>query len=274
MKINLNSTSISYPLETSAQGEVGIPVYIQDQTAGILDLPFIRHIGSVSLAADTVVDSRYITLTPGHGLTTGNSFNDVMELSDPLVGSHFMQSHVVSIAGDVVFLDSPVNRVYPAATGSVTHSTASMNVDGSSTPVVFAVKPDGVQKGDLVRMILDLRDNTAMDFESFGGISALTNGCVIRINNGDGTYRHLNNFKSNGDIIEQAFDHSFLTNNGGSGRGFTARLTWGGPSKHGVVIRLNSARGESLEFVVQDNLTGLTQMHWSCQGHELQNVVT
>jgi len=146
-----------------------------------------------------------------------------------------------------------------------------MNVDGSVTPVVFSVLPFSAQSGDMVRMIVEMRDTSPMDFETYGGLPALTNGCVIRVKNGDGTYRNLYNFKSNGDIIEQCFDHDFFLNNGGNVRGFTARLTWGGTSKHGVVIRLDGSLGEALEFIVQDDLSELTRMHWTAQGSEIQN---
>lgn len=255
--------------ETSDRGGTGQAVFIQDQTTGVLDVPFLDNLSTPTLAADTVVNSRDITLSPGHGLTA--THGHIVELADPTNGSFFMQSGISGVSGDVITLDTPVNRIYLASNALVSHSFSNMNVDGSVTPVVYSILPFEAQRGDMVRMVIDMRDNDPMDHETFGGIAALTNGCVIRVNNGDDTYRNLYNFKTNGDIIGRAFDHDFFLNNGGNIRGFNARLTWGGQSKHGVVIRLDGSLGESIEFVIQDDLTELTHMHWNCQGSEIQD---
>ena len=123
----------------------------------------------------------------------------------------------------------------------------------------------------MVRIILEIRDDSDMDFTTFGGIAPLLNGCVLRVKNPDGSFKNLFNFKDNGDIIKQGFDHSFLPNNGQGDRGFTARITWGGQSKHGVVIRLEGSLGEELQLVIQDDLRGLSRFHLTAQGHEIQN---
>ena len=267
------SIGITSPLETTARGGTGIPVFVQDQTTGVLDLPFLQDLGAITLAADTVVGSRNITLTAGHGLTTGANARDIIELADSVNGSHFMQTELVTVTGDVILLDSPVNRIYTAASDLVGVSKRQMNVDGSTTPQIFDISPLPQQSGDITRIICELRDTVAMDFETFGGIPALTNGLVLRVNNGDGTYRHIANFKSNGSIIQMCFDHSFATNNGGGTRAFTARLSFAGQEKHGVAVRLDGAvgTGERLELIVQDDLTGLTRMQWMAQGSEVQN---
>jgi hypothetical protein len=261
------------PIEVSARGGRSVAVTLQDQTTGVLDLPFLQAGSAITLAADTVVDDNDITLTAGHGLTTVANAGDVIELADNVNGSFFMQCEIVTVVGDVVTLDCPVNRIYTVAGSTVSHSIKGMNVLGSiASPEIFSVEPLVNQSGDMTRIICEIRDNTGMDFETFGGLTALTNGVVIRVNNGDGTFRNLYNFKSNGDIILQSFDHDFATNIGGGTRGFTARITWAGQTKHGVAIRLDGAvgTGEKLEIVIQDDLTGLTRMHWVAQGSELQ----
>ena len=259
------------PYELTDRGGEGVAVFVQDQTTGVLDVPFLEAQSAISLALDTVVDSRNITLTAGHGLTTATDAGGVIEIADSSNGSWFIQAEIVTVTGDVVLLDSPVNRIFTTAGSILQHSHKDMNVDGSVTPVVFSILPFGLQSGDMVRTIVEMRSSAAMDFEKFGSLPALTNGVVMRVNNGDGTYRHLYNFKSNGDIIEYCFDHSFQVNNANNVRGFTARLTWGGQGKHGVVIRLDGALGEALEIIVQDDLTGLDRMHWTCQGSEIQD---
>lgn len=258
---------LPFPVETSDRGGIGVPIYIQDQTTGPLDLLFLREINATTLAANTVVGSRTLTLSPGHGAVIGNT----LELADNTVGAYFMQSVITNVVANTITLSSPINRVYTTSNTSVVVSSANMNVNGSVTPVIFSVNPLPVQSGDMVRVIVSMTDNTGMDFSTFGGISGgLANGVVLRVNNGDGTYRNLANFKTNGDIELYSYDARYFENIGGATRGFSARMTWGGQDKHGVVIRLDGALGEKLEIIVQDDLTSLINMRWIAQGSELQ----
>lgn len=264
-------TRFSDSFETSDRGNTALKTFVQDQTSPVLTVPFLLGRAALTLALDTVLESRTITLTAGHGVVDG----EIIELADTSV-MRFMQAQVIvgGVAGDVITLDQPVNRVYTVAGSVVQASSNDILVDGSGAPVIFSVLPLPNQVGDMVRIILEMRgtNNGAMDFTTFGSAAALLNGCVLRIKNSDGTFTNLFNFKSNSDFIEQAFDHDFLEPKGGNTKtGFVTRLTWGGQSKHGVVIRLDGSIGEELQLVVQDDLTvGNTRLHLTAQGHELQ----
>ena len=256
------------PVEQSNRGNYGASVYVQDQTTGVLDLYFLKQINETTLAVEPTIDDHSITLATGHGAVIGNT----VELADSREGSIFMQALVLSVAGDVVTIDTPVNYTYRADRTKVLISTRKMNVNASvASPQIFSLKPLPNQSGDIVRLICTMTDNVDMDFETFGGLPKLTNGVVIRINSGDGTYRNIANFKSNGDIALYSFDTAYETNKAGGVRGFTARMTWGGQSKHGVVVRVDGSKGESLEAYIQDDLTGLLSMFWIGQGSEIQN---
>ena len=257
--------------EKTARGGIGLGVFVQDQTTGLLDVPFVSEMLTPSLAVDTVVDSRNITLTAGHGLTTANNAGDHIEITSTINGSYFWSGDILTVTGDVLLLDSPINRIFTTTNSTMSHGVHQMNLDGSVTPIVFRVAPTPLQSGDITRIIVEIRDDADMDFETFGGLPKLTNGLVVRVNNGDGTYRNIWNFKSNGEIILQAFDHEFAVNKGGGTRGFSSRLTFAGQSKHGVTVRLDGALGEALEIIIQDDLTGLTGITWVAQGSELQD---
>lgn len=256
----------SLPVEISSRGGVGVAVYVQDQITPPLDLPFLRELGTATLASNATVGTRTVTLAAGHGFVAGN----VIEFADTANGSLFMQARVLSVASDTLTLDSLINRTYTVGNTYVVRSSRSMNVDGSTTPVVFKVEPLPDQSGDIVQLIIAITDNAAMDFETFGGIPALTRGVMLRVNYGDGTFKNIANFKTNGDIERFSFDSKYFINNGGGIRGFTGRMTFGGQDKHGVVIRLDGALNEALEVVVQDNLTGIISMSWLAQGSEIQ----
>lgn len=267
--MQMNFINKNLPTETSNRNSRGLSVFVQDQTTRSLSVPFLKERSSTTLASDTVADgiNRDVELSPGHGALVG----DILELADTSTGSLFMQSQITAVNVNTITLDQPINRVYTAAGSVVVLSNDDMNVNGLVTPQVFSILPLPNQAGDMVRIIFEMRDDADMDFTTFGGLASLANGCVLRVNNGDGTYRNLFNIKNNGDIIEQCFDYSFLQpKQGGTIKGFSARLTWGGQSKHGVVIRLDGTKGEALEVVVQDDLTGLTRFHVTAQGHELQ----
>ena len=259
------------PLEVSGRGSIGVPVYVQDQTSPVITTPFLQDRSNSTLAVDAVVGSNDITLTTGHGTVVGEEIEIALDGS-----SLYMQSEVLAVNVDVVTLDSPVNYPYPANGTTVVRSTKSMLVNGSIiAPQIFSVLPLASQSGDMVRIILEIRGQPgqSMDFTTFGSDPALLNGCVLRVNNGDGTYKNLFNFKSNSDFLEQGYDYSFLEPKGGNSiTGFTSRVTWGGQSKHGVVIRLDGSLGESIEVVIQDDLAsgGNTRFHLTAQGHELQ----
>lgn len=261
-----NGVKILDPLETTSRGGTGIPVFLQDQTTGPLDLLFLDQVVTPTLSADTVVGNYTVDVVDATSLAVGQT----VEIADTTNGSYFYQGTILSIATLTLTLDSPINRIYTTAAHTMVASVSDMAVNGSVTPVVFAIEPLPAQSGDITRVIVEILDDADMDFETFGGLTALTNGLVMRVNNGDGTYRNLWNFKSNGDITLQAFDYKFETNNGGGVRSFASRMTWAGQSKHGVAVRLDGALGEKLEIIVQDDLTGLSSMRWVGQGSELQ----
>lgn len=258
---------VNMPVETSARGDVGLAVNIQDQTTPVLSVPFLRERTGAVLSANLNVGDRIVNLVAGHGAVVG----DIIELG--VTGSQFfLQSRVLAVNTNALTIDQPVNYPYTTVDTTVILSTDNMLVDGSSTPVIFSIKPSPGQLGDVVRMISKIISSSAMDFETFGSGPALTNGCVLRVLNGDGNYTNIFNFKTNADLITQGFDHSFLENIGQNNRAFTNRITWGGQNKHGVVIRLDGDLGEELQIVIQDNLTtsGNTQFTMRIQGHTTQ----
>lgn len=265
----LTVTEQRVPVEVSNRDDIGVAVFISDQTTNTLSVPLLQDRAVLTLASTAAVGLNVIEVETGHGVVAG----EVIELAKA-DGSLFMQSEVVSVVTNTITLDSPLNTNYVVA-DDVLVSSKNLLVDGSVTPQVFSVLPLSGQAGDIVRIIVEIRGapNLAMDFTSFGSDNALTNGVVVRVNNGDGTYKNLFNFKSNSDVIQQGFDHEFLDPKGGNlVVGFTARVTWGGPSKHGVVIRLEGSLGQALELVVQDDLsaTNNTRFNVIAQGHELQ----
>jgi hypothetical protein len=264
-------TSDVVPVEVSNRGSRGVPMFILDQTTPPLSIPLLKSRTLTTLSANANKGDTVVNLTAGHNAEVG----DILELASATVENVFIQTAVTSLNVNALTIDQPLNVDY--LTSDIAQiSTRNMLANASlATPEIFTILPLPTQQGDIVRLTLDLRGSTDMDFGTFGSDDALANGCVVRIKQSDGNFRNLFNFKTNGDFIRQCFDHNFLLPRavGNTIKGFTARLTWGGQSKHGVVIRLNGALDEELQVLVQDDLvTGSsnTVFAMTAQGHEIQ----
>lgn len=269
MKLTRNELlgALTELIETSERGDKGLAVNIQDQTSPALDLFFLQELNQTTIAEDTVLESYTFTATAGHGISIGNK----IEISD---GPDFMQATVLSLVGDVISLDTPINRVYAAGSQLIV-SNPDLRVDGSVTPKVFAIKPSVGQKGDITRIIIGIQSSSNMDFSTFGSLPELTKGCLLRVKKPDGEFINLFNWKSNGGFALRSFDSDFQSKFAGGLFSFIARSTYAGQDKRGVTIRLDGGdgltQGNELQIVVQDDLsTGLTSFIAVAQGHELE----
>jgi len=268
-RVNIKQSSVQLgrvPIETSARGDVAIPVFVQDQTTQSLDLLFTQDVDTSELDVDTVKDSRFFDVVAGEGVKF--SINDIIEIGS---GSQFIQARVKAIIVDSIEIFSPMNSVYPAGT-TIVIKNDNLRVDGSTIPQIFEISPEISQIGDITRLILRMEGTAPMDSGTFGTLPAVTNGVVLRRKKPDGDFNNLLNFKTNGDFVAHCFDHNFLPNNGQGIRLLVARLSYGGQERHGVVQRLDGTLLEELQVVIQDDLTGATFTNFTlfAQGHEVQ----
>lgn len=249
--------------ETSDRGNTAVKTFIQDQTSQSLDLPFTQDVVTTTLDGSPTRGSRFFDVVSAASIAAGH----IIEIGD---ASAFIQARVLGIVSNTLEIDSPMTRAF-AGGSNVVVKTDNLLVDGSVTPQVFAVSPEPPQNGDITRVIVRMEASTVMDSGTFGPVPALTNGCVVRVKLQNGDFRNIINFKSNGEFISHCFDNEFLPNNGNNIRLVTERLTWAGQSKHGVTQRVDGARGEELQIVIQDDLTDLTFLTFSIanQGHEV-----
>lgn len=247
----------------------GLDVNIQDQSTRVINLRLSEEIQLFTLAVSGSVDDTTITITSGAEPTNGN----LVCLKE---GDNFYQGRILSHAANGanwdVALDSPLDFAFTTA-GGCSERNDNMAVDGSVTPRVFSISPAGLTAGtqwDVVRILGTMLDATVMDDGTFGGLAALTKGVLFRIRNSH--TQNLFNVKSNGEWKLEAFDVSYADKPpAGTNYGFAVRRTYGGQSKAGVVLRLSEATSDSLEMVIQDNLTGLNEFFVCVQGHVTDN---
>jgi hypothetical protein len=244
----------------------GLDVNLQDQHTEVLDLYLMDPTGSASFVSNRSLDDKNFVIS-GDMPATGNTLC-VKE------NSAFYQATILSFASTGanwdVTVDTPLDYAY--TTGALLHyGPKNMVVDGSSTPREFIVSPSGLASGiewDITNIYFHLLDQTAMDDEKFGGIDKLTNGVVLRAENG--TTKNIYNIKSNGEFSVRN-EHLTYSDKAPAGYfGLTTDRHFGGQSNNGVTIRLAANSNDTLKIIIQDNLTGLDEFHAIVQGHVVE----
>ena len=107
-------------------------------------------------------------------------------------------------------------------------------VDGSTT-VICSIFPPPEEVWHIERIILSILDATAMDDSKFGGITALTNGVVVRENLSTG-YHTLTDWKTNSDMIEDYYDLNYSTKVSSGQFGLRGRWTF---ANSGAIVKLD-----------------------------------
>lgn len=216
---------------------------------------------TAKLAEITVVDNYTVTLEPGHGF----NISDLFALVTQPDGPELFLGRVLLITVNTVTLDTPINFPFIPEYTLVLRSTGDMNIDGSSTPVIFGITNINTVSVKIIRLIFHMTDATAMDDGRFGGLPALTRGIVFRKRQANGNYTNYWNVKSNGRFAELTFSTRYADRAPAGVYGFTSRLAYGGEDKHGVPIVLR--QNEALQLIIQDDLTGLLSFTATAQGH-------
>jgi len=255
------ATAYGREIWAPSEANGAIPVNIQDQHSRAFDLYFQQKVGSpTSLIADAVKDEYSLQATTGHGLLAGDGF----VLQDPAAQRGFT-GEVVSVAGDnTVNLDRPLTFNFPAASTVVQETTKDMNVNGAVTRQTFSIGSPLTAQLDVTRFLLQMTTTDPPEFNEFGDQTALTAGVQMRIING--VTRNLWNAKSNAELANLMYDlNVYDAEKAFNVNGIAGRMTYAGQHKHGVTLRI--AGGESIEVIIQDNLSALLSFRIIACGH-------
>lgn len=246
-------------------GGQALDVLPQDQTTPAVIAKFNQIQAASTLAVATAIDDRTIEVVDATGFQVGH----YIVMYDTTIDRYFL-AYILSIAVNVITVDTPLDAAFPigAIVGS---SITNMNVNGSVTPQVFGLRGSPVENPlnitfDITRIIFHCQTASAVDLSKFGDIvDGLTNGLILRRRNQE--YNNIFNVKTNGDIAGIMYDFTATQSaNPQQGQdGFYARLTFASQGKLGVAIRLEE--GTDLEFIVQDDLTGITLLEVVAEGH-------
>ena len=248
-----------------------VDVKLSDQTSPPVEFFFIKSLGQTTLATETAFDDQTLDLTDATGFVDGT----YIAVFGPAEDRFFFAVQVGAAVGSVVTLDRPLDFAFSAGS-NVLNATRNLAVDGSVTTQIFAVQGTGNPASslqiDITRIILTMEGPSsppptgavAFDTSTFGNIAGgLTNGIVLREVNGRST--NIFNAKTNGDLSTICYDVRIDSAARVGVDGLSMRLTFAGQDKHGVAFRLRT--GDSLQILVQDDLTLLDNLHVVAEGH-------
>ncbi len=238
-----------------------IDVALQDQTTRNFSFYFKRLLNLVTFASGVSANDRTVDLVAGHGMTTADDLT-VLEDDEPYQGS------VVSVVSNTIALDNLFPYPYTVAAVAA-RTNRNLNVNGASTYVEFNINPLGSAIWDITNLTFLIVGATAMGDDTFGDLSALTNGILVR-KKLNGVYYNIFNCKTNGDFRSALGIGEYTQKAGGGDYSFSSRHQFGGQSGFGTVVRLNGSLGEELQIVIQDDLTGLSTFYATAIGHEVE----
>lgn len=240
-------------------------VSVRDQTYDQFNSLFLQSVGSpVVLTAEGTIDTSTVTLSNATG------FVDGVELVVVYPGLRtYFGAQVGAAVGNTITLDTPLDQTFPAGS-VVVRQTRDMSVNGSVTQQIFSVGPvpAGVEVR-IARVVGYIADAGDMDDSFFGAGPALTKGVVFRKRCADGCeYYNYFNARANGDFVLATQDGVEYKDKAGGGLN-SIRFSIGisGRGNRGVAVRLQA--GESLQTVIQDNLTGLEGFYMIAHGYAI-----
>ena len=261
----LIDASKTVTIQNTPNDGFGLDVSIQDQTTPTIIADFTSTpVASTTLSGATAIDDTTISVTSATNFVVGQH----LTITNPSQIRYYF-AHITAIVSTTITVDAPLDFAFNSGSAVVV-SSDQLAVDGSSTTQIFSIRGGAEGAGavpvefDCTRIIIMCVCATAVDLTKFGDLTALTNGLVMRRT--DGEYHNIFNVHDNGDIANVMLNwQSFVATKPNEGiDGFVASLTFSGQHEMGVTLRIGP--NEDLEFLIQDNLSGLTSLKIIAEG--------
>lgn len=214
------------------------------------------------------------TESPSVAIVAEDTVILVADTTGFVVGGHIVirdassniHEHHFNIVAVVLNTSITVNRPIDIAyTTSATLEVVlmNMNVTGSlAVPLLYEIKAPSTEVWHINRVLISITDDVVMDDAKFGGIAALTNGVVLRYNGS--TIHTMSHWLANQHMIEDMYDITYSSKAPAGSYGLRGRFSF---DKSDVVIRIDGSAGDTLEILIQDDLTALTTFTVKAQGH-------
>lgn len=217
-----------------------------------------------AITSPVTKDSSYITVADSTKFPA-NSYVVISEGSTretdvvKVITSAGAPTHVLTFA-------KPMEHAYTTS-GIVTLTDINMaNGSGSiASPVIYSLSPPLNEVWHIDTIYFALLDNVSPSLELFGGITALTNGLVMRIE-GSRT-RNLMIMRNNIDLREILGGTEVDIQQKSGGGDYLISGIWHLKEHSDSIIRLDGALGDSVKIYVQDNLTSQINISIKAMGH-------
>lgn len=224
-----------------------------------VNLFFDHHTGvTTTLATAGAVGDQVLNFTSAAAFAVG----DYIHIDD--VGIERTHPKILAIATNAVTIDRPLDFAHPAGT-IIEQTSINMNVAGSlASPISYRIYPPVGEVWLISRFIITMVHGSAGDLTKFGGITALTNGVLLRVIVGGKTFVYTI-WRTNEDIKSDVYDLSFDDRAGGSGS-YSTSAKGSLLDLDRVQARLDGSLGDYMEIEIRDSLVGLSSFRVKAQG--------
>ena len=237
-------------------------VIIQDQYSTSIDLYLCKQNGVTTLTEDVNIDDTSITVVSNTGAVVGDCIN-IRE------DTRYFQSIVSNINGNIISFASPLDYNFTTNAevcfGEWDLSTANGTL---VNPIEFSICPPPNAIYDIYEITVSFEDNAVMYESTFGGITQLTNGFIIRIS--DGYTKNLCLVSNNAGFREYGFDNIYEDKVPSGTYAFSAKKNY--KKTNGVSLRIDGKTQDKIIVIVQDNLNALTKLAVTVHGHIVDGV--
>jgi hypothetical protein len=246
-----------------ADTQGALNIHDLDNHRRILVAPFTQRDSVVdTLAVAASVGDTAVTVTNGAQFTVGQE----VFIEE---GNVYQPGTVVItlISVNILTLDRPLDSAYTtSATVEVVNTNLVTTTPGSlGAPQIFCLRPP--PGGDqsvwhIDRLLISATSASALDDSKFVSINPLPNGLTMReLKSQNFT---LNNWKTNSEMRLSFYDISYVDKTGGGLNGMSGRYTF---KRVDTIVEIDGSQGEELQLLVQDDLTGITSLKVTAQGH-------
>jgi hypothetical protein len=214
---------------------------------------------SSTLDGNVLAGDRTITLVDGSGFAAGN-YIDMLQGTSHV--HHWRK--IIAVSVNDITIDAPADIDF-ASGSSVEEGSADMGVNGSVTPVIFSVTPQGDEILHIGQLLVTIESSAAADDSKFGGLPALTNGVVVRVSRNNGAeFETLSTWRTNKDLKEDMYLVVYSDKAGGGNYGVHGKWNL---EESGAISKIDETNNDKFEVVIQDNLTSLVDFQIKVQGH-------
>lgn len=265
---NFNGEVLQKVVVLNSKGGENIETLAQDNDARPLTMHVSRLINVTSFATNTTKGSYTVELSAGHGASVGDFlviWQDV-NLGGRIV-PFWQETEVLNVSVNTITIDIPI--MFDFTTDAIVDvKDFNLAVDGSVTPVEFSFEPKTSASFDITLFIQTMLHTAASDDSKFGDLSSLANGVVFGKKNPlNVTDFYFFNAKNNADFKAHGSNVDYNDKAGGGLNGTDVSLPIN--EKFGVVARIEGAFNEKIVFIVRDNLSTLTRIESTVNGHEV-----